>query len=689
MSRGAVRRSLVASVPGSDAGSDPATHAPSEGPRGQAVDTGTAPLQAEGGDATAENGTATNATAENGTGGNLSLPNGSTPDNATPTVAPPNGTSTPLNGTPTNESFLEGTLLAGNGSNESAPAQNLTVGNNTSVSTNVPELPVVGQPSLIEQLFLTLVIILAVVALRYSVHWAREQYDRDDKNTVLGLLDAGGVAVVTVAGVAAVIELWGWFPILFAAVGSTTTGDSGTQQVALEVVLAVVLLGGAYALTSFLGRVMQVLSTRAGVVTRHQREVIYRTTQVLTYSVVGLAILNLVTGGDIGSLLVGAGFLGIVVGMAARKTLGSVLAGFVLMVSRPFEIGDWIEVDTYEGIVTDITVVNTRIRTAEGEYVVVPNDVIENETLVNRSREGNLRIEVEVGVDYDTDVQQAADLAREELASLDDVEDVPEPQVVLKEFGSSSVLLGARAWIADPSARRRWEARSAMVGAIKRRFDAAGVTIPFPQRTLDGRGDGPPVVAGGATTAEGDAGTGDGADGGAATAATDGAGTDGQDDQGQADAEPASEDEAAADSTDVTVDPDANSDMELSHGTATDELGSPEAIDGQPVPGVPRDGGGDEDDGDGPTTGVDGDGAGPDGDEDEESGTDADEAPAEIDGEPVPGSTEAPSTADGDGSKADGHADGDGDGEANDTDDGDGDGDEDEDGNGDEAGEVR
>jgi small-conductance mechanosensitive channel len=517
-----------------------------------------------------------------------------------------------------------------------------------------------------------------VVGLRYSVHWAREQYDRTDENTVLGLLDAGGVAVVTVAGVAAVIELWGWFPILFAAVGSTTTGDSGTQQVALEVVLAVVLLGGAYALTSFLGRVMQVLSTRAGVVTRHQREVIYRTTQVLTYSVVGLAILNLVTGGDIGSLLVGAGFLGIVVGMAARKTLGSVLAGFVLMVSRPFEIGDWIEVDTYEGIVTDITVVNTRIRTAEGEYVVVPNDVIENETLVNRSREGNLRIEVEVGVDYDTDVQQAAEIAREELASLDDVANAPEPQVVLKEFGGSSVLLGARAWIADPSARRRWEARSAMVGAIKRRFDAAGITIPFPQRTLESRGDGPAVVAGGTATADGDADAdvGDGT----ATAATDGAGTDDPADtesgtETETDPEPDPDstraNEVPADSTAVTVDPDADSDMALSPETTSDEVDGPEEIDGQPVPGTPRperaDGDGDRDeDGDGSTAAPDADGetgAGtgaepeprsgtdpdpgpsPDPDTDGETGSDddedEDEVPTEIDGEPVPGAPNA------------------------------------------------
>jgi small-conductance mechanosensitive channel len=528
-----------------------------------------------------------------------------------PTTTP--GTATPGNTTASgietgNESFIESALNA-TGSNvtdetmRNATPVNYTVANNTTVSADVPALPIVGEPSLPEQLFLTVVILLAVIALRYGVHWARGQYDRDDRNTVLGLLDAGGVAIITTVGVIAIIELWGWFPILVAAVENATTGDTGTRQVALELVLAVVLLGGAYAVTGFLGRVMQILSERAGVVTRHQREVIYRTTQVLVYAIVGIAILNLVTGGDIGSLLVGAGFLGIVIGMAARKTLGSVLAGFVLMVSRPFEIGDWIEVDTYEGIVTDITIVNTRIRTAEGEYVVVPNDVIENETLVNRSREGNLRIEVEVGVDYDADVRETAELAREEIAAIESVEESPQPQVVLKEFADSSVVMGARGWISEPSARRRWETRSEMVGAIKERFDEEGVTIPFPQRTLTDRDDTTPVIADGEAAVT--------TDDGASSAA---AGADGT--QGGPGADPAATDGAGPDAGDAET---VGTDEDSAHDDG-DDPETPTEIDGEPVPG---------------TTAMDGDATSTDPAADDE-GADTD-GPTEIDGEPVPG----------------------------------------------------
>jgi small-conductance mechanosensitive channel len=204
---------------------------------------------------------------------------------------------------------------------------------------------------------------------------------------------------------------------------------------------------------------------------------------VVVYSFVSLITLGLFVR-DLGSLLVGAGFLGIVVGMAARQTLGSVLAGFVLMFSRPFEIGDWVTIGGHDGVVADISIVHTHLRTADGEHVHLPNDVVASESLVNRSREGRLRLEVDVGIDYDADVDRAVEVARRAAEECDAVVDAPDPGVVVKEFGGSAVTLGVRAWVDDPSAERCWAARTALVSAIKRAFDAEGVGIPFPQRTV-------------------------------------------------------------------------------------------------------------------------------------------------------------------------------------------------------------
>ncbi|MDX1744703.1 MAG: mechanosensitive ion channel family protein, partial [Halobacteriales archaeon] len=190
---------------------------------------------------------------------------------------------------------------------------------------------------------------------------------------------------------------------------------------------------------------------------------------------------------NISGLLVGAGFLGIVLGLAAQQTLGALIAGFILMFSRPFEIGDWVEIGDHEGIVTDITIVNTRVQTFDGEYVMLPNDVVSGSPIVNRTRKGRLRIRVDIGVDYGTDLDHARSVVMDALSDLEEILQVPQPQVIMRTFADSSIVLQARFWIDKPTSRRRWRARTAAIRAIKAAFDEEGITIPFPQRTVSNR----------------------------------------------------------------------------------------------------------------------------------------------------------------------------------------------------------
>jgi small-conductance mechanosensitive channel len=292
---------------------------------------------------------------------------------------------------------------------------------------------------------------------------------------------SGAITVVSGLGVLALIGIWGLLEPLGAAYR-----ELGLASLGGELVLAAVLLGAAYSLTGFVGRLIEEFAGTRARISEHQREIIYRLTQATLYTVVGLTIVTLFTD-DIGSLLVGAGFLGIVVGMAARQTLGAMLAGFVLMFSRPFEIGDWVEIGDNEGIVTQITIVNTRIQTFDGEHVMLPNDEVSSQPIVNRTRKGRLRVEVEVGVDYGVRPKRAAEVAVEAVDGLDAVSTVPTPQVVVKRFDDSAVVLGVRTWIDDPSARRMWRAKTAVVDAVHEAFDREGIEIPFPQRTLSQR----------------------------------------------------------------------------------------------------------------------------------------------------------------------------------------------------------
>jgi small-conductance mechanosensitive channel len=287
---------------------------------------------------------------------------------------------------------------------------------------------------------------------------------------------------LAIGAAALIVGVWGQAE----AVASVFEGYDFGYESFVKLGLSILLLVGAYAMTSLVRRLVDEVTEARQAVSQHQREIAYRIAQLSLY-VVGVAIVLAIWEVNLGGVLVGAGFLGIVVGMAARQTLGALLAGFVLMFSRPFEIGDWIEVGDHEGIVTDITVVNTRIQTFDGEYVMIPNDVVSSESLVNRSRKGRLRIEVEVGVDYDADPKRAADLALDAVEGLDEPLNVPTPQVVLKRFADSAVLLGVRVWIDRPSARRKWRTQTSVIAAVKDAFESADIKIPFPQRELMAR----------------------------------------------------------------------------------------------------------------------------------------------------------------------------------------------------------
>ena len=336
--------------------------------------------------------------------------------------------------------------------------------------------------SLFERVLLTVLTAVVVLAAWRGIDYLHDHTVEGVSHTWRHLLLSSVSVLVTLGGGVVVIAVWGLTAPLVTEIESYGLGP----QTVVNAVLAAVIVATAYGMTDLIGRLTRELSDTRQTITEHQREIVYRLSQVGIYVLAGSLILG-IWGVNLGGILVGAGFLGIVVGLAARQTLGALLAGFVLMFSRPFEIGDWVVIGDYEGIVTDITIVTTRMQTFDGEYVMVPNDVVSSESVVNRSRKGRLRIEVDVGIDYDSDPRRAAEVARDAVSGLDRVLRVPTPQVVVKEFGDSAIVLGVRVWIDNPSARRMWRTRTAAVSAVKEAFDDAGVKIPFPQRELMGR----------------------------------------------------------------------------------------------------------------------------------------------------------------------------------------------------------
>lgn len=334
------------------------------------------------------------------------------------------------------------------------------------------------------QIAVTALILGVVVGARLLTGLVKRR--REGLSSTRRLLLSMTVAGVTVLAAVGLIAVWDRSGALANAYEAAAISDQLSN-----VVLAVVVLASAYALTDFLGGIIREVSAESESISKHQREVVLRVTQLTVYASALLVVVGLFTD-NVGSLLVGAGFLGIVVGMAARQTLGAILAGFVIMLSRPFEVGDWVAVGDHEGTVTHVSIMSTRLRSFDGEVVTLPNDTVRADPIVDRSRRSRLRVEIDVGVDYDTDIEAAIATVETAVAGVDEVAATPEPNAVTRRFDDSAIVLGVRYWIRDPSMRKRWRTQTAAMTAMKAALDDEGIRIPFPQQTLSARdADGP------------------------------------------------------------------------------------------------------------------------------------------------------------------------------------------------------
>jgi len=303
--------------------------------------------------------------------------------------------------------------------------------------------------------------------------------------TRLGVTLARGVQMVVlfVAGVALLVT-WGRADTAVIVVRLFGEILPFAGQVLLTLALVVVGYIAADALEEALGE----FSTDTERVTEHQAEVVLRVGHVAILAVLSSGLLTL-WGLDLSGVLVGAGVLGIVLGLAARKTLGSVIAGFVLMFTRPFTVGDWVEVGDHEGAVTGITIMHTEIREFNGELVIIPNDLVSEQPIRNRSHQDILRLRTEVGIDYDTDPEYAEQVALDALKTVDGVLDAPPPETTTASLDPSAVSLQLLYWIEDPDPVSARRVRESVIYAVKARFEEEAIGMPYPHRTLSTHSD--------------------------------------------------------------------------------------------------------------------------------------------------------------------------------------------------------
>ena len=173
-------------------------------------------------------------------------------------------------------------------------------------------------------------------------------------------------------------------------------------------------------------------------------------------------------------------------GFALQDVIKNFVAGVFIFTDKPFRIGDWIEWGDNSGVVEDISMRVTRVRTFDNELLTVPNAELMGGVVKNPVAKDTLRLKFTFGISYDDDIERATEIIIEEAESHADILEDPAPSVRLTELGDSHVGLQSRIWIANPSRADFVKIRGEYVQTVKERFDAEDITIPFPNRTIGG-----------------------------------------------------------------------------------------------------------------------------------------------------------------------------------------------------------
>lgn len=200
--------------------------------------------------------------------------------------------------------------------------------------------------------------------------------------------------------------------------------------------------------------------------------------------IIGALLMTLaIAGVEVGSVLAGLAVIGVAVGLAVQGILENFVAGVILLVRKPFSAGDQVRSGEFEGTIDSMDLRVTRLIDYDGELILIPNRDVYNNALVNLTRRGKRRTVVMVGVDYRDDHDDARAVILKAVRSVEGVLDHPEPEVLLTELGDSSVDFEVRYWT-RPDIRSVRRTQDRVLAATKRAIQDAGLTIPWPIRTL-------------------------------------------------------------------------------------------------------------------------------------------------------------------------------------------------------------
>ncbi|MFC1455087.1 mechanosensitive ion channel family protein [Candidatus Undinarchaeota archaeon] len=184
---------------------------------------------------------------------------------------------------------------------------------------------------------------------------------------------------------------------------------------------------------------------------------------------------------NVTGIIAAAGVLGLVLGLAGQKSLSNIISGIILIFDKPFEVGDTIKIGELMGVVTDITLLSTRIRTFDNLSVRLPNDEVFSSKITNYSKYDIRRIKIPIGLAYKEKIQPAIDAILKVAEQHQNTLNEPKPQVIVKELADSSVNIELRAWVPRDE---YFSTKSELITQSKNALDDAKIEIAYPHMSV-------------------------------------------------------------------------------------------------------------------------------------------------------------------------------------------------------------
>ncbi|MFN2200234.1 MAG: mechanosensitive ion channel family protein [Anaerolineae bacterium] len=255
-----------------------------------------------------------------------------------------------------------------------------------------------------------------------------------------------------------------------------------------RIFLAAVILIAGWIATKIIVRLAERYLTRAKIDTL----LVNFACSVLNWTLLVVVVIAALStlGIDTTALIALLGAAGIAIGIALQDSLKNFASGVLLIIFRPFSVGDSVEAAGTSGIVEEITLFTTMMRSPDNRSVIVPNGAIYSDTITNNTARDTRRVDMVFGIGYEDDMRQARDLMMEIIKSDERVLSEPAPAVVLGELADSSVNFNVRPWCRTED---YWDVMASITEKIKLAFDDHGISIPYPQMDVHVADSGTPL----------------------------------------------------------------------------------------------------------------------------------------------------------------------------------------------------